>query len=59
MSALIHHGGFKRASMATADAVIRLLRTDTAAFEDERHESRPRLTAEERLARLRQRAVTR
>jgi hypothetical protein len=51
MSDLIQHRGFKRASIVTADAVIRLLTTDAVAFGDEGNESRPRLTADERLAR--------
>jgi hypothetical protein len=55
----IQHTGFKRASLAMADRVIRLLRTDAAAFGDERHEPRPRLTAAERLERRRQREQTR
>ena len=59
MIELIQHRGFKRASVATADRVIELLKTDTAAFGEEYREPRPRLTASERLERLRQRAVTR
>jgi hypothetical protein len=54
MSDLIQHGRFKRASMATAENVLRLRKTDAAAFGDEREQS-PRLTAAERLERLRQR----
>jgi hypothetical protein len=50
----IQHSGFKRASLATADGVIRLLKTDAAAFGDAPREQRPRLTAQERLARRRQ-----
>jgi hypothetical protein len=46
---------FRQASMATADRVIRLLRTDAAAFGGEGGERCPRLTAAERLERLRQR----
>ncbi len=51
----IQHVGFKRASLATADRVIRLLRTDAVAFGDAYREPRPRLTAAERLERIRQR----
>jgi hypothetical protein len=51
----IQHAAFKRASMATAASVIRLLKTDAAAFGDERREQAPRLTAAERLERRRQR----
>lgn len=58
MDDVIRDAGFRWASLATADAVIRLLKTDAAAFGDEGRERCPRLTAEERLARRRQ-AVTR
>jgi hypothetical protein len=51
----IQHAAFKRASMATAASVIRLLKTDAAAFGDGHREQSPRLTAAERLERLRQR----
>jgi hypothetical protein len=45
---------FRQASIATAARVLRLLKTDAAAFGDER-ERLPQLTAAERLERLRQR----
>jgi hypothetical protein len=45
---------FKRASMATADALLRVIRRDEDAFREEA-ERRPRLSAAERLERLRQR----
>ena len=51
----IQHAAFKRASMATAASVIRLLKTDAAAFGSEGRERCPRLTAAERLERLRER----
>lgn len=59
MNGVIRDSRFQRASMATAARVIRLLRTDAAAFGDGRLEPPMRLTAEERLARLRQRAEVR
>jgi hypothetical protein len=46
---------FRQASMATADRVLRLLKTDAVAFGGDGREGRPRLTAPERLERLRQR----
>jgi hypothetical protein len=45
---------FKRASMTTADALLRVIRRDAEAFREEA-EQRPRLSAAERLDRLRQR----
>lgn len=59
MDDVIRDTGFRWASLATADRVIRLLRTDAPAFGDGSHEARPRLTANERLERRRQRTVTR
>ncbi len=56
MTDAIQHAAFKRASMATAKSVLQILRHDPTAFADET-ERRPRLTAAERLERLRQRAV--
>ena len=55
MSELIQHSAFRRASMATAARLLHVLRTDTAAFGDGNREQSPRLTAAERLERLRQR----
>jgi hypothetical protein len=54
----IQHSRFKRASKATSDGVIRLLKGNADAFNDE-SERPARLTATERLARLRQRTVAR
>ena len=59
MADLIRAPRFQGASMATAERVIRLLRSDAVAFGDERLERPARLTAEERLTRLRQRAADR
>jgi hypothetical protein len=55
MDSLIRDPKFRQASMATAGRVLRLLKTDAVAFGDEARERSPRLTATERLARLRQR----
>ena len=55
----IQNRGFKQASLATADRLLRVIEHDASAFSDEDRERPTRLTAEERLERLRQRAVTR
>jgi hypothetical protein len=58
MNDLIQPGGFKRASMATAERVIRPLTDSAGAFQEEA-ERPARLTATERLERRRQRTVAR
>jgi hypothetical protein len=52
---VIRDAGFRRASLATVDRVIRLLKTDEAAFGDAYREPQARLSAAERLQRRRQR----
>lgn len=55
MHEVIRDSRFQRASMATAARVLRLLETDAVAFGDVPKERPARLTAAERLERLRQR----